>query len=55
MWVHPVPIPPCDEREPYAIPSSLKPYVTIPKATRSVSLQLTYADGSQSEVKTFRR
>ncbi|HEY8566764.1 MAG TPA: adenylate/guanylate cyclase domain-containing protein [Beijerinckiaceae bacterium] len=50
-----LPIPPCDVREPYAIPSHLKPYVTIPKSTRSVSLQLTYADGSQSEVKTFRR
>jgi hypothetical protein len=27
----------------------------IPKSVRAVSVQLTYFDGTQSEVKTFRR
>ena len=38
-----------------SIPSDAKPYVSVPKGTRAVSVQLTYADGTQSEVKTFRR
>jgi class 3 adenylate cyclase len=50
-----LPLPPCDEADPHAIPPDAKPYVSVPKATRSVSVQLTYADGTQSEVKTFRR
>ncbi len=48
-------MPPCDEREPYAIPSDAKPYISIPKATRSVSVRLIYADGTASDVKTIRR
>ncbi|HEX8166959.1 MAG TPA: adenylate/guanylate cyclase domain-containing protein [Beijerinckiaceae bacterium] len=50
-----LPIPPCDERNPYAIPADMRPYVPLPKGTRTVSVQLTYADGTQSDVRTFRR
>jgi class 3 adenylate cyclase len=50
-----LPIPPCDETNPYAIPADVRPYVALPKGTRAVSVQLTYADGTQSDVRTFRR
>ena len=50
-----LPIPPCDEANPHAIPSDAKPYVTLPKGVRAVSVQLTYADGTESAIQTFRR
>lgn len=50
-----LPMPPCDPKEPSAIPSDVLPYLKLPPATKAVSLEITYRDGSQSEVKTFRR
>jgi hypothetical protein len=48
-------LPPCDPKDPSAIPSSATPYVKLPTSTKSVSVELTFRDGSQSELKTFRR
>jgi hypothetical protein len=48
-------LPPCDPRNPSAIPSSAQPYLKLPPATKSVSIELTYRDGSVSEIKNFRR
>ena len=48
-------LPACDQSDPYAIPADTKPYLVIPKATRSVSVRLTYLDGTQSDIKTIRR
>ena len=50
-----VAMPPCDPKDPSAIPSNVQPYLKLPPATRAVSVELTYRDGSVSEVKTFRR
>lgn len=50
-----LPLPACDERNPYAIPANSRPYLTAPAGTGAVRVQITYTDGSQSEVKTFRR
>ena len=50
-----LPLPTCDQSDPYAIPADAKPYLVIPKSTRSVSVRLTYLDGSHSEIKTIRR
>jgi hypothetical protein len=50
-----LPLPSCDEKHPDAMPADAKPNLSVPKGTRSVAVQLTYADGAQSEVKTFRR
>ncbi len=36
-------------------PADARPYLTILGSVKSISVQLTYADGTQSEVKTFRR
>jgi Caspase domain len=48
-------MPPCDPRDPSVVPSDAVPYLKLPPATRSVSVELTYRDGSVSEIKSFRR
>jgi hypothetical protein len=48
-------MPPCDPRDPSVIPGDAQPYVKLPPATKSVSVELTYQDGSVSEIKSFRR
>lgn len=48
-------MPPCNQKDPMAIPADAQPYLKVPPATGSVSVEITYRDGSVSEVKTFRR
>ena len=48
-------MPPCDPRDPSVIPHEAQPYLKLAPATKSVSVELTYRDGSVSEVKSFRR
>lgn len=48
-------LPKCDLRDPVAIPDKAEVLVKLPQATRSVSVELTYQDGSVSEIKTFRK
>jgi hypothetical protein len=48
-------MPPCDLRDPSAIPHDVQPYLRISPATQFVSVELTYRDGSVSEIKSFRR
>jgi hypothetical protein len=48
-------MPPCDPRDPSAIPRDAQPYLKLAPATKSVSVELTYRDGSVSEIKSFRR
>ncbi|WP_022724414.1 caspase family protein [Rhodopseudomonas sp. B29] len=48
-------LPACDMRDPVAIPSDATPYLKIPGSVKSVSVELTYRDGSVSEIKTFRK
>jgi hypothetical protein len=48
-------MPPCDPRDPGVIPSDATPYLKLPPATKTVSVELTYRDGSVSEIKSFRR
>jgi hypothetical protein len=48
-------MPPCDPRDPVAIPASAQPYLKLTPTTRFVSVELTYRDGSVSEIKSFRR
>jgi hypothetical protein len=47
-------IPPCDPRDPSSIPSSAQPYLRLPPKTQVMSIELTYRDGTTSEVKTFK-
>jgi hypothetical protein len=48
-------MPPCDPKDPSAIPHEAVPYLKLPPETKSVSVELTYRDGSVSEIKSFRR
>ena len=48
-------MPTCDPRNPSSIPHEALPYLKLPPATKSVSVELTYRDGSVSEIKSFRR
>jgi hypothetical protein len=48
-------LPPCDEKDPYAIPYDYKPYFKIGKDIASMSVQVTYSDGTQSPVREFQR
>ena len=47
-------MPPCDMRQPNEIPSGAQLYMKLPPATQLMSVELTYRDGSVSEIKTFR-
>ena len=48
-------LPPCDMRDPMAVPRDAQLSLKLPSATRSVSVELTFRDGSVSEIKSFRR
>ncbi len=48
-------MPPCDPRDPSAIPHEAQPYLKLAPSTQTVSVELTYRDGSVSEIKSFRR
>lgn len=48
-------MPACDMKDPIAIPSNATPYLKLPPSTQFVSVELTYRDGSVSEIKSFRR
>jgi len=48
-------MPPCDIRDPNAIPTGAQLYMKLPPTTQFMSVELTYRDGSVSEIKSFRR
>jgi hypothetical protein len=48
-------MPACDPKDPSSIPHDALPYLKLAPTTKSVSVELTYRDGSVSEIKTFRR
>ncbi|MDR6302687.1 hypothetical protein GGQ85_000363 [Nitrobacter vulgaris] len=48
-------MPPCDPLDPVAIPHDATPYLKLSPATKTISVELTYRDGSVSEIKSFRR
>ena len=47
-------LPPCDLRDPSAIPYGAQLYQKLAPSTQFISIELTYRDGSVSEVKSFR-
>jgi hypothetical protein len=48
-------LPPCNEKDPYASPHDVRPYLPVPPTTTMVSVELTYRDGSVSKIKTTKR
>jgi hypothetical protein len=47
-------MPPCDMRDPSVIPYGAPLYMKLAPSTQFMSVELTYRDGSVSEIKTFR-
>ncbi len=47
------PLPACDETNPHAVPENAKIYTQIPRGTAAMRVQLTYRDGSISQVRNF--
>ncbi len=48
-------MPPCDPKNPYAMPDDFQPYFIIAGDVKSMKVQITYADGSLSPVREFLR
>jgi class 3 adenylate cyclase len=46
-------MPACNERDPYAIPAGVLPYLRLSRPVKSVEAQLTFSDGTQSAVQRF--
>ena len=48
-------MPPCNDKDPYAIPDNFLPYFKVGDDVSSMLVQITYADGTQSPVREFKR
>ncbi|HET7446894.1 MAG TPA: methyl-accepting chemotaxis protein, partial [Methyloceanibacter sp.] len=46
-------LPPCDILDPNSVPEDAKIDMKIPPKTKSMQVQLTYLDGTQSPVRSF--
>lgn len=48
-------LPPCNPNDPFSVPNSAKLILKVPLSTRSIGLQITWRDGTRSEVNTIER
>lgn len=48
-------MPACDAQNPYSIPDNYMPYFKVGDDIKSMSMQITYSDGTQSPVRSFKR
>lgn len=48
-------MPPCAPRDPFAIPSDANLILKVPESTSSISLRITWRDGTQSDINTIER
>ena len=48
-------MPPCDKKDPYAIPYDYQPYFKVADNVKSMSVQVTYTDGTKSPVREYKR
>ncbi|MGZ8988271.1 MAG: hypothetical protein ACXW2N_18230, partial [Allosphingosinicella sp.] len=46
-------LPACDPADPHSVPYEAKVFMNVPAKTASMSVQLTYVDGTQSEARKF--
>lgn len=47
-------MPPCDEKDPMAIPGDFLPYMESPPGLQTMQVQITYKDGTQSAVREYK-
>ena len=48
-------LPPCNASDPFSIPENAKIYMKAPAKTKAIAVQITWRDGTQSEVSTIPR
>ncbi|MDQ0391247.1 caspase family protein [Labrys monachus] len=48
-------LPACNMKDPFSVPDNAKIYVKVPPRTKSISLRITWRDGTQSDVNTIER
>jgi TolA-binding protein len=48
-------MPPCDKKDPYAIPYDYQPYFKVADSVKSMSVQVTYTDDTKSPVREYKR
>ena len=48
-------LPPCDTRDPFAIPDGFDSYLRVDKPIQFVTVQVTYFDQTQSSIETYRQ
>jgi hypothetical protein len=48
-------LPPCNPDTPFNIPEDADVYLKVPDRTKSISLRLTWRDGTESEVNTIEK
>jgi hypothetical protein len=48
-------MPACDPKNPHALPDGTVPYLTIGDDVKSMKVQVTYTDGTQSQIREFTR
>ena len=48
-------MPACNMNDPYALPDNFMPFFKVGQDVKSMSVQLTYVDGTQSPVREFKR
>lgn len=48
-------MPACDKKDPYAIPYDYQPYFKVADSVKSMSVQVTYTDGTKSPVREYKR
>lgn len=48
-------MPPCDAKDPYAIPDNYQPYFKVKDDVTSMAVQVTYTDGTKSPVREYKR
>lgn len=49
-----LPLPKCDDRDPEATPQNAVDSFPMPSGAKSISMQLTYTDGSRSDTRSFK-
>jgi serine/threonine protein kinase len=50
----PLPLPTCNPKEPYAIPSNFQPYLKVPATTKSATVRVVFKDGTSEETVIMR-
>jgi uncharacterized caspase-like protein len=48
-------LPTCNAKDPFSVPENAKLYIKVPPKTKAINLQVTWRDGTESEISTIER